>query len=267
MSGAGNDFIIIDNRAKIVVENHLPDFIAAICRRKWSVGADGVILVEDSDTADFKWRFFNSDGSVAEMCGNGARCVARFARENRIAGDEMTFETLAGTISAWVTGQGVKLKMTDPSAPEPDLQIELAQGPIRLGRINTGVPHAVLEVDDIQAVPVVDMGREIRHHAAFQPAGTNVNFVAACNDGTYAIRTYERGVEGETLACGTGNVAAALLMALAHDRPSPMIMVTRSGVPLTVYFKRRKGHFTDVFLEGDARIVYRAELDPGAWTV
>jgi diaminopimelate epimerase len=264
MCGSGNDFIIIDNRQHGVDENNLPEFIAAVCRRKMSVGADGIILVEDSDTVDFKWRFFNSDGSVGEMCGNGARCVARFAYENRIADEKMAFETLAGIISAQVIGDRVKIKMTDPSPALLDQSLDIEGRQVTFSSINTGVPHVVIPVADVDTADVVPLGRLMRWHAAFQPEGTNVNFISSRKPGTFAIRTYERGVEDETLACGTGSVAGALIMAMTSGAVSPVYIITRSNCVLTIYFKKESNGFRDVFLEGDARIIYRGQLGPDA---
>lgn len=260
MSGSGNDFIIVDNRDKIVDETDLLNFIVKVCRRKMSVGADGFILVENTEGADFKWRFFNSDGSVAEMCGNGARCVARFAYLTGIAGPEMSFETGAGIVEAQVAGESVKIKMTDPSDLKTDYTLELKDRSISVSSINTGVPHVVMVTDTLDDVEVVKMGREIRFHDMFAPAGTNVNFICPIKDDTIGIRTYERGVEDETLACGTGSVAGALIMARKMKIDAPINVLTRSGVNLKIYYKEKNAAYQDIYLEGDARIIYRAEL-------
>jgi diaminopimelate epimerase len=265
MSGSGNDFIIIDNREGVVSFPNIPAFVAKVCQRKLSVGADGLILIEPSDTVDFKWRFYNSDGSLAEMCGNGARCAARFAFLNTIAGSEMAFETQAGIISAYIVGNGVKLKMTDPTDLNPAFIIGLKTGPLTLSSINTGVPHVVIGVDDIEAAPVCDQGREIRFHEFFSPSGTNVNYMSMLKDGSVAVRTYERGVEDETLACGTGSVAAALVVARKGGIQPPVRVLTRSGSHLLVHFKQTGKGFEDVYLEGDARVIYKAELNEDAW--
>ncbi len=265
MSGSGNDFIIVDNRDKIVDETDLVNFIVKVCRRKMSVGADGFILVENTEGADFKWRFFNSDGSVAEMCGNGARCVARFAYLTGIAGPEMSFETGAGIVEARVVGESVKIKMTDPSDLKTDYTLELKDRSISVSSINTGVPHVVMVTDTLDDVEVVKMGREVRFHDMFAPAGTNVNFICPIKDDTIGIRTYERGVEDETLACGTGSVAGALIMARKMKIDAPINVLTRSGVILKIYYKEKNGTYQDIYLEGDARIIYRAELFEDAW--
>jgi len=265
MSGTGNDFIIIDNRRRIVEDDGLTEFIRNVCRRKMSVGADGLILIESSDKADFQWRFFNSDGSLAEMCGNGARCAARFAYLNGIAGESLSFETQAGIINGQVKDGGAKVKIPDPTDLCLDYAIDLNDGPLTVSSINTGVPHVVIMQDSVEEVDVFRLGREIRYHDAFAPAGTNVNFICTQNTGQLAIRTYERGVEDETLACGTGSIASALIASLKTNWPSPISLVTRSGETLTIYFRESDQVFTDVYLEGDARLIYTAELNQDAW--
>lgn len=265
MSGSGNDFIIIDNRDKIVDKIDLPNFIAKACRRKMSVGADGFILVENTDAADFKWRFYNSDGSVAEMCGNGARCVARFAYLNGIAGPDMSFETQAGIVYAQVAGESVKVKMTDPLDLRMNYTIELKNSSLSISSVNTGVPHAVIIKDMIEDAEVVQAGREIRFHDMFAPAGANVNFVCHLKDNIIAIRTYERGVEDETLACGTGAVASAIIMARKMKIKSPVNVLTQSGGYLNIFYQENDGKYHNIYLEGDARIIYKAQLWEDAW--
>ena len=230
-----------------------------------SVGADGLILIEPSDKADFRWRFYNSDGSRAEMCGNGARCAARFAYVNGISGEKLTFETDAGIVSGQVNADRAKVKMPDPTDLRLDYSIELATGPLAVSSINTGVPHVVIMQDDIEAVDVFGLGREIRNHEAFAPAGTNVNFICQQGPGRLAIRTYERGVEDETLACGTGSIASALVSAIKLNWTSPINLLTRSNEFLTIHFSGGGGIFSNVYLEGDARIIYTAQLGEDAW--
>ncbi|MDM8523312.1 diaminopimelate epimerase [Desulfococcaceae bacterium HSG8] len=265
LSGSGNDFIIIDNRNREIAEKQLPEFIASVCRRKMSVGADGLILIENSDTADFKWRFFNSDGSNAEMCGNGARCAARFAYINGIAGPELSFETEAGIISAQIINDRVKIKMPDPTDLRTDYSLELEKGSLSVSSINTGVPHVVIETENIENAEVVKLGREIRFHREFGQDGTNVNFVCRQKDGTIVNRTYERGVEDETLACGTGCIASALVTAYKSGADSPITVITRSGGRLMIHYKAKDDRFYDIYLEGDARIIYKGELWEDAW--
>lgn len=265
MSGSGNDFILIDNREKLVDESGLSEMINKVCQRKMSVGADGFILVENSDVVDFKWRFFNSDGSIAEMCGNGARCAARFAFLTGIAGKELSFETDAGIVTAAITGHGVKIKMPDPKDIKTDYIIELEKGPLSVNSVNTGVPHVVVLVDKLDRIDVVNQGREIRYCKSFAPAGTNVNFISLQNDGSMGVRTYERGVEDETLACGTGSVAGAVIMAFKEKLDSPVRVLTKSGVFLNIFFNKNNSHFADVYLEGDARVVYSGKMWRDAW--
>jgi diaminopimelate epimerase len=264
MNGSGNDFIIIDNRRGRLPMDDPREFAARVCRRKVSAGADGLILLENSGVADFKWQFFNSDGSVAEMCGNGARCVARFACRQEICGPTMTFETQAGIIRARVSGCRVKVTLPKPVSLKLDYEIELEQGPLKVSSVNTGVPHVVVAVTDPEAPDVVALGREIRFHPRFLPAGTNVNFVSPGQDSLF-IRTYERGVEGETLSCGTGTVAAALVGVSRGEVASPVSVVTRSGEILTVYVEREGDVIREVCLEGDTRLVYEGILNEEAW--
>ena len=265
MSGSGNDFIVIDNRSCSMDDINLSQFITSVCRRKMSVGADGLILIEPSDKADFRWRFYNSDGSRAEMCGNGARCAARFAYVNGITGENMTFETDAGIVSGQVNADRAKVKMPDPTDLRLDYSIELARGPLPVSSINTGVPHVVIMQDGIEEIDVFGLGREIRNHEAFAPAGTNVNFICQQGAGRLAIRTYERGVEDETLACGTGSIASALVASVKLNWTSPIHLVTRSQESLTIHFAEDNGNFSNVYLEGDARIIYTAQLGEDAW--
>lgn len=266
MSGAGNDFILIDNRAGLVPADEIRPLVPRLCAPHVSLGADGLILIEPSDRADFKWRFFNADGSEAEMCGNGARCAARFAHLNGIAPARMTFETIAGPIQARVEGGRVRVRLTDPRALALGVRLTLNGGTdISADFINTGVPHAVVFVDDPGSADVPGAGRAIRFHPEFAPAGVNANFVRV--DGRHAmrIRTYERGVEGETLACGTGSVASAVVAAARGLVDSPVTLTARSGIDLTVHFARSNGTFGEIDLEGDARIVCKGEITREAW--
>jgi len=268
MSGCGNDFIIIDNRKSVVAGDNLPEFAKKICCRRMSVGADGLVLIENTHEADFKWQFYNSDGSLAEMCGNAARCTARFAYINKIAGSRMSFKTQAGIISAQIMDETVRVKMTDPENVRDEDKIEIDNKSISFISLNTGVPHVVIKTDDIESVDVINLGKKIRFHDKFAPAGTNVNFISRgtdnrSTDNNIIIRTYERGVENETLACGTGCVASALAAAKEYNIPSPINCLTRSGNHLTVHYSL--DYFKDVFLEGDARIIYKGELNKDAW--
>lgn len=230
MSGSGNDFIVVDNRDRLVNEENLRSWIASVCRRKQSVGADGLILIETSERADFKWRFFNADGGEAEMCGNGGRCVARLAHLKGIAPSLLRFETLAGVIRAEVKGPRVKLEMPQPSDVDLDHAVHLDEETVTVSSVTVGVPHVVVWTEDIDSVPIPVLGPTLRYHQHYAPAGTNVNFVQALEDGTFAIRTYERGVEDETLACGTGSVASALIASRKGMATSPCTLRTRGVV-------------------------------------
>ena len=260
MSGSGNDFIVIDNRGKILDADRLGDFIRKVCTRKVSVGADGLILIEPSSTVNFRWRFFNSDGGEAEMCGNGGRCAARFAVLKGIAPARLAFETLAGVIDAEVSGRQVKLQMVQPKALLLDLDLPIDGQVHRVHSINTGVPHAVKIVGQAGSVPVKDLGRKIRFHSRFQPAGTNADFVQPVDRRRLKVRTYERGVEDETLACGTGAVASALIAAKLELVDSPVEVETTGGEILKIYFQLSGEGFCRVFLEGDTRLVYEGDL-------
>ena len=266
MSGSGNDFILIDNRDRRIEQDRMVPLARALCRRMVSVGADGLIFVETSDRFDFKWRFFNADGSEAEMCGNGGRCVARFAFLQGFTGKEMTFETLAGPIQAWVEGTRVKIQLTPPRQVQLDQVIVVKGEPLKLDAVNTGVPHALLWVEDLEKVDLEGLGPGIRFHSFFQPAGTNVNFVRQQSPGLLALRTYERGVEGETLACGTGAVAAASIAFLKKRWISPIQIKTRGGELLTVYVDGQPGRKIDqAYLEGRVRLIFQGQVLPEAW--
>ncbi len=267
-SGSGNDFIIIDNREGIVDALELPPFIAKVCNRRMSVGADGLILVEEATDHDFRWRYYNSDGSLAEMCGNGARCVARFAYLQGIAGTSMSFENQALVVSAEIRDQWVKINMPDPLDFRADYPLDLDDGPVTVSSVNTGVPHVLIPVKNLDALDAVDLvvrGKEIRFHQAYAPEGTNVNYVTPVADNGIFIRTYERGVEDETLACGTGAIAAALVTARHSGTDSPISVTTQSGGTLAIHFQEGEGAFSNIYLEGDARMIYQGELCTDAW--
>ena len=268
LSGSGNDFIIIDNRRHIMKEDGLPHFIAKVCQRRMSVGADGLILVEDTDGADFRWRYYNADGSLADMCGNGARCVALFAFLNQIAGSSMSFVNEAGIVTAEISGDRVKINMPKPSDFTPEKILEIEKRSLTVSSINTGVPHVIVRldtIDDLDNMDIVRQGREIRFHRDFAPEGTNANFIGLLGKNEIAIRTYERGVEDETLACGTGAIAGAIVAAYQSGSDSPIKVRTRSGGFLNIYFKREADGFHDIYLEGDARVIYVGELQEDSW--
>ena len=265
MQGSGNDFILIDNRPRHLDPGDLDDFVPRVCRRAKSVGADGFILLEESARADFRWHFFNADGSRAEMCGNGSRCAARWAHALGIAPAQLEFETDAGVISAVVKGRKVKVRLTDPTSMEWDVRLPSNGRDLHLQTLNTGVPHAVGFVEDLEGCDVVEVGRYVRHHARFQPAGTNMNFAKVMERGRIAIRTYERGVEDETLACGTGAVASALASTELGFTDSPVDVVTRSGEVLQISFQKEGDRYSEVHMEGETTLVYEGSLNEEAW--
>jgi diaminopimelate epimerase len=267
MSGSGNDFILVDNRANLIQAAVAPELARNLCRRKVSVGADGLILIENDDEVDFSWSFFNADGSEAEMCGNGGRCVARLANMLGICGSSLSFRTLAGIIRAQVSGRLVKLQMTEPRDLRLDLELELNGQRFNTHFVNTGVPHTVFILDSPEILAqqeVVGQGRKVRYHSQFAPAGTNVNFVAALGGQALAIRTYERGVEDETLACGTGATAVALVAAAKGIVRPPVDVHTKSGETLTIYFDPKKALPQEVYLEGETRVIYQGRLSKEA---
>ncbi len=267
LQGSGNDFIVIDNRDGKVykllkrLELEIKDFVTALCKQHTGVGADGLILIENPQDSknNFKWQFFNSDGSVAEMCGNGSRCAVRFAYEKGIVGEEVRFETLAGVIKAWVKegGKRVKVQLTNPrDYREVSIQVDISN--IEGSFINTGVPHFVAVVENLQSLNVVELGRAIRFHQEFQPKGTNVNFIEKLSDRAIRIRTYERGVEAETLACGTGATASALVAYMKGlVKEKPVEVHTKGGEVLKIDFNE---DLKEVFLEGAVCRVFEGFL-------
>ena len=258
MVASGNDFIVIDNRTKMIQD--AKKFGANMCLPHIGVGADGVLLIEPSKKSDFFLRIVNADGSEAEACGNGYRCVARYAHEKLGFGRKMTFDTLAGMIQAEVRGKYVSVLMAEPRDYRRDVRLEVNGRTLKMDFINTGVPHAVIYSEGLNQIPVTELGRAIRYHEHFKPQGTNVNFIELNGSSEIRIRTYERGVEEEMLACGTGSVAAALTSALTCRAVSPVNVKTRSGETLEVSFELANGKPTKVFLNGNADYVYEGHL-------
>ncbi|MDO8536574.1 MAG: diaminopimelate epimerase [Candidatus Omnitrophota bacterium] len=258
----GNDFVIIDNRNS-VLKGDLSEFAKKLCDRFYGAGADGLLLLEKSESADFKMRILNSDGSEAEMCGNGSRCIALYAYAKKIAPADMKIETKAGVLNANVHGQSVKVKLTDPKEIQWNLCLMINECPYRVDVANTGVPHVIHFVDDIKSVDVKKLGPKMRYHEEFSPHGANVDFVKIVdkNNNIIAVRTYERGVEDETLACGTGAVASAIISAESEKLASPVTVETSSGEVLKVYFESEGGNFKNVYLEGKAKLVYEGEIE------
>ncbi len=261
MHGAGNDFVLIDNRAgKIALTR---EAVVRVCDRHKGVGADGVIILVPSASgkADWAWEFYNSDGSAGEMCGNGARCFARFVQKRTGHQGGFTFETKAGVIRAEFHGARVTVSLTQPRDLRLNQQVELAGGRQTLHSLNTGVPHAVLFVADADKAMVQQLGPEIRRHAHFGPKGTNVNFVQVAGPNRIRVRTFERGVEGETLACGTGVTAAAIIASQVQGFKSPVQVQVQGGDQLEVSFALNLDGFKDVCLTGPAEFVFEGRLE------
>ncbi|HYH08104.1 MAG TPA: diaminopimelate epimerase [Thermoanaerobaculia bacterium] len=264
MAGGGNDFVVIDNRgAKIADASELT---RRICTRALSVGADGLILVEPSARATFRMRYYNSDGSLAAFCANGTRCAARFAFLNVIAGRRMTIETDAGIVGAEISEGGlVTLSLPAPWAFRRQRPLAVGDTAVRGSSIVVGVPHYVVFLRDqgFWSHDIVPLGRAIRTHPDLAAdGGANVNFVVVRDERSIEVRTYERGVEGETLSCGSGVVASAVTSGLFGKVQSPVSVLTRSGITLEVSFELRDGHAEEVRLRGDARLIYRATITP-----
>ena len=261
MNGAGNDFVMLDNRDLSL--SLTTDQIANLCDRHRGIGADGLLCVEPATAAgDFKMRYYNADGGEAEMCGNGARCFGRFV--NHLHGDTLTkilFETLAGMISAEFESGQVRINMSAPHGLKLAETLPVSAETLTVHSVNTGVPHAVVFVEDLETVPVCEWGAALRYHTAFKPRGTNANFAKVLSPGSIAIRTYERGVEGETLACGTGMVACALIHHELTGVPSPISVLVKGGDTLRVGFTEASPHeYTDVTLFGPADFVFTGSV-------
>ncbi len=260
MNGAGNDFVMIDNRVGDL--QLASDQIVKICDRHRGVGADGVLVLERAaNGADFRMRYYNADGGEAEMCGNGARCFARYA--DRVAGpkEKLSFETPAGVIGAALQGELVRLEMSEPKDLRLGITVALPDREVAAHFVNSGVPHVVVPVDDLEKVDVRGLGSAIRRHDLFAPKGANVNFLEERGPRQIAIRTYERGVEDETLACGTGVVASALIFAAVRGTDGPIGVLVRGGNELQVGFNKEGDQFRDVTLTGPADFVFEGTIE------
>ena len=258
MNGAGNDFVLIDNRENVVSLSR--EQIAELCHRQRGIGADGLILLRHATgDADWAWDFYNADGSDAEMCGNGARCFARYIDRHDNGHGELSFETACGIIRAKIDGDAVTVNLTNPHGLALNETITTSNGEQTVHSLNTGVPHVVLFVDDSDTAMVENLGTEIRHHDHFAPAGTNVNFVQVLEPGHIRARTYERGV-GETLACGTGVCASAMVASRLNDWPSPVKVEVLGGDTLAVAFEPDGDEFSKVQLTGPAEFVFEGTV-------
>lgn len=271
MTAGGNDFAMVDNREKQInfSGDKLINFIKNTCDRKFGIGADGVILLECSSLAslgtDFKMRYFNADGSEVAMCGNGARCISKFARLLKVVNrNKGSFETPSGLIHFELKPNTVKILLSEPKEIRLDFTLKVEKREFSTSFINTGVPHVVIFVSDIERVDVEKIGHMIRYHREFAPDGTNANFVHVKDRSNLIIRTYERGVEGETLACGTGVTAAAIISGLKNLVNSPVNCHTRGGDALTVSFVKNKDDLispvSSVYLEGPVKLSFTGQL-------
>lgn len=259
MNGAGNDFVLIDNRERKI--KLTPKQAVRICDRHRGVGADGVmLLVPSSGKADWAWDFYNADGSEAEMCGNGARCFARYVGRTVGVKGSFKFETKAGIITARLQGERVTINLTAPKDLRLQYLVPLSVGKTEIHSLNTGVPHCVVYVPDADKAMVSTLGPEIRRHQHFAPKGTNVNFVQLKGGNTIRVRTYERGVENETLACGTGVSASAMISARLHKLKSPVQVHVQGGDILEVGFDDNGNEFSNVTLTGPADFVFEGQI-------
>ena len=277
MSGSGNDFVMIDNRAGLLPDTTLPHFARRVCRRGVGIGADGVVTIEpldpDQPEADFRWRYLNADGSDGALCGNGAMCGARFAVAAGIAPARCTFQTPSGLVEADVDPDGplVRISIADSGPLAATAMLDIPGSPLHFHAIRIGVPHAVAVVDDADAfadhATFAACGRAVRYHPHFQPDGTNANIIHRIAERTIRMRTYERGVEAETLACGTGAVASAIVATQELGMTGPVTVLTSSGRPLHVAFRwdAPTRCAREIQLTGEARFIARGTLDPEGW--
>ncbi len=262
MVGAGNDFIVVDAAAGL----NYKKLAMKACDRTEGIGADGLLVLDKSKKADYKMRIINRDGSEAEMCGNGARCIAAYIVRNKKPRKKLFIvETLAGAITATATGEVARVQLSAPSGYHADIPLTVNDRRMRVSYIDTGVPHAIVFVDGLEAIDVAAIGRVIRHHERFAPRGTNVNFVEQVNERLVSARTFERGVEDETRACGTGSVAVAIVSYFkanpgVNDKEAAGMNVrTASGEILEVRFDIRAGVVSNVWLKGSAKFIARGE--------
>ncbi|WP_419785637.1 diaminopimelate epimerase [Pseudodesulfovibrio sp.] len=262
MQGCGNDFIVIDNRERKIPVADMEQWAKKVCARAFGVYGDGIFFLEESDdpALAYRWHFYNSDGSRAEMCGNASRCAGRLAHAIGLAPAEHVFGTDAGPIKAKVLTEGedagrVKVQLTPPTGIETDIELTVDGKPLTAHFANTGVPHVVVFVDDVKAVDIMDMGPKLRYHERFAPAGTNVNFAQVVDDSTMLLRTYERGVEGETFACGTGASATQLLAHKLGLTGPAATLTTTAGEQLKVFVEG-----DNLFLQGAAELTFKGEL-------
>ena len=266
MTGSGNDFVFFDAREVDGALVMQPESIRAICNRFNGIGADGLVVLEpNAHGADAQIHYFNSDGTPADLCGNATLCSTSLAVEleiGRAAG--LTLWTDAGLISSRLDGDTPEIDLAAVATITSDLGIELLPGEQRLGYAVAGVPHVVVLVDDVDAVDLPRRGAELRHHATLGAPGANVNFVASRGDGSWRYRTFERGVEGETLACGTGAIATAILLVTWELAASPVTIWTSSMRPLVIRMRSNEcasNHSFNPSLKGEGRVVFRGRIE------
>lgn len=259
-SGCGNDFILINNRDSSLRLNEKT--IVNLCDRNRGIGADGVIFLENGKgISDFRMRIFNRDGREAEMCGNGLRCLGQFIYELGFEKKPYQIETKERTLKIELIDDLIKAEMGDAIDLKLDISLKLEENPLSCYSLNTGVPHAVIFVEDIHQVQVSTLGQKIRHHEQFSPAGTNANFVERKAGNQIAIRTFERGVEGETLACGTGAAASAISACQKWNMEQPIEVVFSSGEKLEITFTREGTAFTQITQTGPALKTFHGVFD------
>lgn len=258
--GCGNDFILFDNRSGLFRKNDRA-LIKKLCHRHWGIGADGLILWEYSTKADSRMRIFNNDGSEAEMCGNGLRCFVKYIHEFGIKKSHYHIETMDGPLAATLQEDEVTIEMGLPQTYAWNIPLSYEGKTITASHLNTGVPHVVLFFDDVDAIDFPKLGHTIRHHQQFSPKGANVNAAQVMEGGKIKVRTYERGVEAETLACGTGAIAVALAAAHHYGVNSPSYIETRSGEGLRVQFDSHQSRYTNVTLSGPCHCIFQGIID------
>lgn len=261
MHGAGNDFVLIDDRkGDVPWEDYF--LMAALASRRTGIGCEGIILVQSSDKADFQMRFLNPDGTEAELCGNGSRCVAAFANSIGAAGKNLTMETMCcGLVDAKIYDSGVCVWMPEPSRRDYGMSLNVGGEVIKGDFINTGVPHLVVQVPNVNEVDVKTLGRALRLHPVFEPEGANIDFVSFHAPSRMSMRTYERGVEDESGACGTGAVACAAVAVESAEFTLPIKVKTPSGYDLVIDGDWRKHKCTGLTLTGPVKFVYEGEID------
>jgi diaminopimelate epimerase len=263
-SGAGNDFVLLDNMDHNLTLDQ-PSLAQTLCDRHLGIGADGMIVLEPSSRGDFRMMYYNADGSYGGMCGNGGRCAVLVALKRGLTSSTFSFEAVEHLYTGSVRSNVVRMQMKTPYDIRRPVTITVGvSGVYECHYLDTGSPHVVCFVDSVHRINVVEVGRALREHAAFAPGGANINFLQVTDGNTIRMRTYERGVEAETLACGTGALACSIVASRLRDVRSPVNVLTTSGACLTVHFARGPEGFTKLELEGPADILFEGKvlIDP-----